>query len=134
MKIKTFWKAMQRNESSFKICTKGTNGKKKKSWSEEATCGRSRGRSPPYAEGNTIFSTLKMQYQGLLTHRLLGFSTNATSNFTRRGKSLLFFYTFQIQRNLSIATSLRTNNICQAEVWLFWGFHDGRQIGVSRLS
>ena len=40
--------------------------------------GGSGGRSPPEAEENTVFFTLKMQFQGISTHKLLGLSTNAT--------------------------------------------------------
>ena len=40
--------------------------------------GGSGGPCPPEAEENTIFFTLKMQFQGLLTHKLLGPSINAT--------------------------------------------------------
>ena len=40
--------------------------------------GGSGGLSPPEAEENTIFFTLKMQFQGLSTHKLLGPSINAT--------------------------------------------------------
>ena len=71
----------------------GTGKKKKKSCSEDIRqlLRGVRRLRPPEAEENTIFSTLKMQLQGLLTHTLLGFSTNATPKFTRQGKSLLFF-------------------------------------------
>ena len=42
---------------------------------------------------NTIFSTLKMQFQGLLTHRLLGFPTNATPpNLLGEGNPSYFLY------------------------------------------
>ena len=40
--------------------------------------GGSGGLRPPEAEENTIFFTLKMQFQGISTHKLLGLSTNAT--------------------------------------------------------
>ena len=41
--------------------------------------GGSGGRRPPEAvKENTIFFTLKMQFQGISTHKLLGLSTNAT--------------------------------------------------------
>ena len=43
---------------------------------------------PPEAEENTIFFTLKMQFQGLLTHKLLGPSINATPNYYQNCKGI----------------------------------------------
>ena len=50
------------------------------------------GLSPPEAEENTIFSTLNMQFQVLLPHRLLSFSTNATPKLLGGGNHSFYFF------------------------------------------
>ena len=61
------------------------------------------GVSPPEAEENTIFSILKMQFQDLLAHRLLGLSTNATPKLLAKGNQSCFFKTYEKIINFSLS-------------------------------
>ena len=47
------------------------------------------------AEENTIFSTLKMQFQHLLTHRLQGISRNANPKLLDKGDHFYYFITLK---------------------------------------